>query len=481
MQQKSLAKNAFFNIIYKLTNVIFPIITTAYASRVLLPEGVGKVAYAQNLVSYFVLLAALGIPSYGVREIARCRESGTERNQVFSELFFMNLVSSLLCIVGYLIFVFYNPALQEERLLHLSVVLLLIFNLFNVDWLYQGLESYGYIAIRSTLVKLGSVLMILLFVHTQTDYIRYAVINCLAVGGNNLFNIYHSRKYVSLTWKNLHFYHHFRPILFLLVCVVSTELYSKVDITMLGSGYGDAVVGYYSNAQRMINTVVTSSIALTAVFLPRLSSYFKEDRKKYNELVQQGLEILQFLIFPAAVGTFLVTPQIVLVLFGERFLPAVPTMRILCLLIVIKCFGDLLCYQVIISSGNERYFTLSYIGAALLNILLNSMLIPRWLQNGAAAASVASELFLNGTLLFVSLKIIHFSPRRRQFLSCALGTVCMAITVRFCGVLPLSPFFSLVLSVMVGGTVYVVATYFLKNSIMRTAVTYLRTAVQKHL
>lgn len=83
-----------------LINILFPFATSIYVSRILLPAGVGKVASAQNIVSYFVTLAALGLPSYGVREFAKVREKKYERNKLFTELLLVNIISTTLAVVA---------------------------------------------------------------------------------------------------------------------------------------------------------------------------------------------------------------------------------------------------------------------------------------------------------------------------------------------------------------------------------------------
>ena len=84
---KSLAKNSLFNVIYTVSNILFPLIASMYISRILLADGVGRVSYAQNVVSYFTTFAALGLPVYGIREIAKARDNQNSLNEVFTELF----------------------------------------------------------------------------------------------------------------------------------------------------------------------------------------------------------------------------------------------------------------------------------------------------------------------------------------------------------------------------------------------------------
>ena len=135
--KKSLVNNALFNVIYRMLNVFFPLITSMYVSRVLLSSGIGKVAYAQNIVQYFIIFASLGIPTYGAREIAKVRDSKAEYSKVFWELFVINGISTVACILIYYIFVFVNPIFNATRTLNCVVGIVLTLNFFNIDWFYQ--------------------------------------------------------------------------------------------------------------------------------------------------------------------------------------------------------------------------------------------------------------------------------------------------------------------------------------------------------
>ncbi len=153
MMQKSLAKNSIYNIIYTVANILFPFVTSIYVSRILLPVGVGKVASAQNIASYFVTIAALGLPSYGVREFAKVRDNKCESNKLFTELLLLNIVSTTLAVIGFFGLVFINAGFNGEWALYAACGLAIFFNYLNIDWMYKGLEEYGYITGRSLLIK----------------------------------------------------------------------------------------------------------------------------------------------------------------------------------------------------------------------------------------------------------------------------------------------------------------------------------------
>lgn len=465
MEKKSLAKNAVYNVLYKLLNVIFPLISVTYIARVLLPSGVGRVSYVQNIVSYFTMLAALGIPTYGIREIAKCKNDAKRTNKIFSELLIINAFSTFLCLISYMILVF--NSLSSNLSLYLVCGLQIIFNFINIDWFYQGKEDYGYIAIRSSIIKLLSLICLFIFVKKQTDYVIYALIIVLATGGNYVFNIIHSRKYVKFTVHNLEFKHHLQPIFYLVICVIAAELYSKVDITMLGISCNDNVVGYYANAQKLINLVITLTTAISIIFLPRISYYFESNRKRFNEYVNIGFKILILIALPTYVGLTIISNNITIVLFGESFSPAAETIRILALLILIKSFGDLLCYQVIISSGNEKKLLISYILAAATNIFLNFLLIPIFNQNGAALASVASEFILNITLFFrISKRIIDLNVNKNFIISVLMSTLVMGLFIYFLQTIVSNNFLCLILQISIGFLIFIFSNICLKNELI---------------
>ena len=150
---KSLAKNSLFNAVYQVLNIIFPLISSIYVARVLMPEGVGRVAYAQNIAAYFVTAAALGIPTVGLREISNARDDKQKLNKIFSELSIINACSTLLALAIYVALIFCNQAFRLDYKLYLATGLVVLFNIINIDWLYQGHEEYVYMVIRSIAVK----------------------------------------------------------------------------------------------------------------------------------------------------------------------------------------------------------------------------------------------------------------------------------------------------------------------------------------
>ena len=195
-KQKSLIYNSVFNVFYQLLNVIFPFVTAIYVSHILMAEGVGKVAYAQNIASYFVAIAPLGLVSYGVKEIAKVKNNPVERNKCFSELFLINAVSTAILALIYYVTVFCMDSFTEDKMLFVVCGFPILLNFINVEWFYQGMEEYAYITVRSLFTKIASMLLMFLIVRGRNDYVQYALITSFVGSANRIFNMVYLRKLV---------------------------------------------------------------------------------------------------------------------------------------------------------------------------------------------------------------------------------------------------------------------------------------------
>ncbi len=389
---KSLFKNSLYNIIYKLMNVIFPLITAIYVSRCLTAEGIGKVASAQNIVSYFLIIANLGLPIYGTKIIAENKNTDNI-NKIYSELFIINFISTIICTILYTWLIYTTPLFFEKIDLFFAVGASLAFNVLNVDWFYQGIEEYKYIMIRSIIIKIIALILILLFVKSKDNIIEYAIIQSLAIVFNYIFNIVHIRKYVRFTSQNIELYRHVKPLLILLATSISIEIYTLADTTMLSLICGDYVVGLYTTSVKCINIIKSLAYATCAVFLPRLSYYYKNKKyDNYHILIEKGLKIL--LIVSVFLSTFVIgfSNKIILFLFGNEFISASITMSILSVSIISVTISGFLGNQILITLGKEKYIFISTLIGAILNIIFNLILIPILFQNGAAFASIITEL-----------------------------------------------------------------------------------------
>lgn len=194
---KSLFKNAIFNLIRSCMSLIFPIITFTYATRILLPEGMGKIEFSKSFVAYFNIMAMLGIVNYGTREGAKIRDNRERLSKFAQELFLINIMSVCVVLVIFGVTLFCIPRLSDYLIILLIYSVTIPLTALGMEWLYNAVEDYKYVAIRTSLIQVASVILMLLFVRTKNDLWKYALIQVIASSGNNLLNFMHSCKYLG--------------------------------------------------------------------------------------------------------------------------------------------------------------------------------------------------------------------------------------------------------------------------------------------
>lgn len=424
---KSIVKNYIYNLLLTILNIIFPLITFPYISRILGATGVGKINFANSLVNYFVLFAALGIPVYAVREISKVRESRKEASKVFSEIFIINFVSTTIFSIVYYTTIFFLPYFEEDLLLYSIMGLLIIFNYIGIDWLYQGFEDYKYITIRSLIMKSLSIVAIFFLVSNKSDYVMYGLISVIAISGSNVLNIFRVKKYVEFTIKDLRFKRHFKQVLFIFFMGVSINIYNNLDSTMLGFMSGDVYVGYYSVAIKINRIALTIVTSLGVVLLPRLSYYIeKKNYEAYNEIIKKSIDFIFVIALPMCTGLILLAPSIINVFSGSEFANAIPTMIINVPLILFGAITNLTSLQILLPLKKEKENAISVTVAALSNFSLNLILIPSMQANGAALASTLAYLVDLCVQLYFCKKYMGIKLLRRKHLIYAAG--CLLIT-----------------------------------------------------
>lgn len=423
----SLAKNSLYNVLYRLLNIVFPFITSVYVARVLMADGIGKVAAAQNIVSYFTIFASMGIPTYGIKLIAQFKVKSKESSKAFSELFVINFILNVVCSIAYYILIFTVPYFEGKHLLYSVTGFSLILNIINVDWFYQGIQEYRYIAIRSLIIKIAALGALVLLVKKPQDYVIYALITSAALVGNYLFNIFRLPQYIKLNLKNIKLTEHLKPIFSLFIACLAAEIYVLADTTMLDIMSNSTIVGYYSMSMKIVKIIRGLVVAVSAVFLPQLSYYYYNgEHDKFKKLTNQGLHILLALSLPVAMGIFLVSDDAIITFFGNSYIGSVLTTRILSISVISVAISNYIGLQILVTIGKEKITTISTICGAAVNIVLNYVLIPIWLHEGAAIASTITEIAVMVIQIVLARKYIRFSFNLKTVL---IPTILMCIGV----------------------------------------------------
>ena len=322
--QDKIGKNTIYSIIKSCSTVIFPLITFPYISRVLLAENVGKINFGNSVVSYFSLIASLGITTYAVRECSKVKKDKSTLNKLASEIMSINFLTTIVSYVLLIIVLIFAKPLYSYRKLIIIQSTVIVFTTFGADWLNTTMEDFRFITLRTFFFQCLSIILMFIFVKRPSDYLKYACVTVISSSGGNIANIFYRRKYCDTKLTiNLNFRKHMPPIILLFAMILAQQIFVNSDTTILGLLRGDYEVGIYSTSVKIytiINTVITS---IAWVVMPQLSYAFsKQDFKKANILLKYVIGFTATLGLPCVAGMGILAPQIIEIIAGSSFLDA---------------------------------------------------------------------------------------------------------------------------------------------------------------
>lgn len=412
----SLKVNALLNVVKTGLSMIFPFITLPYATRILQVENLGKVTFSSSVISYFLLLASAGT-TYAVREGSGIRNDRSELRRFLREIFTIKLFFLLLAYGLLFLTIIGSPKLESYWVLLMIQSVTLIGNVMGCSWIFQIEENFLYITLRSIFVQTVSLLLLFVLVHSSEDYILYAGISVFAQTAADFFNFaVVCKKYKLFPTLHPQWKRHIRSILFLLFSDVSSTIYIYSDTTMLGFFCGDYYVGIYSVSSKIYSMVKSLATAVMAVMLPRLSykSQNEKGEEEYSHLVNSLFEILFIWITPMAVGIFMTSESIVLLLFGQSYLPAVNALKILIIAAAFSTVSILITQTIMLPLKMDKKLMTTNAMCAVINVALNIFFIPYFRQLGAAITTLVAE--------FSILIMQWFSIRRKARLRIPVKT-----------------------------------------------------------
>lgn len=387
-------KNTIYNMIKSVAAILFPMISFPYASRVLLADSLGKVNFGNSVVSYFNLLAGLGIATYAIRECSKVKEDKGKLENIASQLYTINIYTTILAYLCLLITLLVAKPLEKYRALIVLLSLMIGMTTIGADWINNVMEDFKFITIRTVAFQVLSVVLLLLLIKSPKDYLLYAGITVISNGGANIVNAFYRKKYCKLHLvKHIDWKKHFPPILLLFSMLIAQTIYVNSDTTILGLIKGDFEVGLYSVSVKVYNIVQTLVNSVTYAVLPQLSYWFaRKNYEKINSLLRYGLNFTITLGLPCVVGMFAIAPELIVLVAGKEYIGATVSLQILAVALGASFIAGFLGNMIMIPSGRDKLCMMSSCISAIVNLVLNILFIPTWGLNAAAATTAVSQI-----------------------------------------------------------------------------------------
>lgn len=408
--RKNVKKNYIYNVIYQLFLVIVPLVVTPYVSRVLLADGVGKYGFSYSLITYFTIFGALGFGYYAQREIAKHQNDKEAQSRVFWEInicrllpIFISLaVNVILCLFG--VYKDYNGLMW---IFNINIIALA----FDIAFFFQGNENFLKLVVRNVVIKLLSIVLIFVFVKKPDDLWIYAIINSGLLIASNLSLFIGIHKYlVRVNIKTINPLRHLVGTLRLFIPTIATSIYTVLDRTLVGvlitdtytviedgveviKKYSDLENGYYEQSEKLVKMALTIITALGSVMIPRNSNEIAlGNYDKVKENIYKTSKVVWLIGVPMMLGFIAIASNMVPWFFGDGYDKCIILIQIFSPLILIIGFSNIFGLQYMVPMGHDRMFSIALISGAVINLILNCILIPFYWSVGAAVASIIAEM-----------------------------------------------------------------------------------------
>lgn len=448
-------KNFLYNVIYQLLILILPLITIPYVSRVLGADGIGVYSYTYSIVYYFMIIAMLGLNNYGNRTIAKVRDNKKQLSKEFCSIYYLQLIMSIIMVILYLLYVIIFD--NKYKTIALIQTLYVISSVFDVNWFLFGIEKFKLTITRNTIIKLSSLILIFAFVKTPDDVWKYTVILAGSTLFSNMVLMTFLRKYISFekVYKK-DILKHFKPCLVLFLPVIAVSIYKIMDKIMLGILSTVKEVGFYENAEKIINVPLTIITALGTVMLPRVSNMLSKNQEdEVKKILAKTMPFIMFLSLPMVLGLIAVSREFSLIFFGQEFEKSGYLIQLLSITIIFLLWGNVIRTQYLIPKERDREYVISAFLGAIINFVMNIVFIPKYKSIGACIGTISAEFVV---MFYQSWKVRKELPLKKYIkdsIPFLIKSIIMLIIILILGkIVKENKLIKLILQICIGAIVY---------------------------
>jgi len=463
MKKNNIITNTIYAFLLQFTNLLFPVITSPYISRVLGTDRLGSVNLSNSVANWFTIFALFGTTSYGIREVAKIRNNPKQLNAFFSEMIVFKLIATIITLSVYLPLIFSVEKFSYEAQLYLLQGVSIFLNIFSFDWFFQGVEEYKYITTRSVFLKILSLCCLFVFIKTENDYVFLVGISIITLALANLLNFKYSLKFVKISFKDLNLKKHLKPLFIFLTSAFVISIYGILDNVFLGFIKSNTDVAFFTRAMTVLMICMSLTSTINNVIMPRLNNHFANNKEKYDELLRLTIDVVLMISIPIMFGVIILADDLMLLLGNEAFLPASYALVIMSPIVVLVPVSVWNYHQRMLPNNLEKTGLLIQAVTALISILMNYILIPYWGFIGAAVTHLFIDIFglvASSIYLFRKDKFrIYILAYNAYWLAGIIMTTCIYILKSYFSV----SWFSLLFYMLTGAVIYLLILLCFKN------------------
>jgi len=430
---ESRLKNMIYNGMRRAFSLFLPLLAFVYLVRMLDVDGFGIINYSKSIIEMLTIIAALGIRAYGIRELAVVKDS-EKRHAIVSDIFLTNIISSIISIIILVICICWFPQLRLYRVALIIQMPILIMGQIGCEWVYEAYENYKYISVRNIVVQFVALIFTIIFVKKSGDYHLYLMIWSIGECVNGLLNFIFLRKYVHLGLGKISGIKiHICGIIKLFGVALTNNLYSNIDILMIGVFLTAQDIGIYSAGIRIVKLSTLIITSLGSVFLAKFTQYTKAEQEQVVDNAIAVLLVLLYISLPAMCGLFVLKDEIIYIICGSKYSGASEVLLITLPIFIITPIFTFINSNFFVAYGKEEFMYISVGIALAINFVLNLIYIPRYGIVGASIGTVIAEAIGGMVAIgFSNYMVSYFSTAKKyipEILKSMLASIAMSLVI----------------------------------------------------
>lgn len=452
----NLKLNIGYQMFYEVIALCLPLITSPYISRVLGAENLGIYSYTYSIATYFGMFAVLGVRNHGNREIAKSRSNQEKINYTFSNIYTVQFLASVAVLFIYFIYAFFIAS--EYTIFFLIQGLYVISCLLDISWFFTGLEQIKLTVVRSTAIKVFSFIATFIFVREASDLWKYCLIVSFSAFMSQAVLWTYFPRYAKLIKPNIgEVKRQLKPMIILFIPVIAVSIYNVMDKIMVGSMSTKTQLGYYENSEKIINCTKTVLTSFGTVMMPRMSRLAAENNvKQSRRYMRLSIEIVMCIAFALAFGIGSIAKVFSVIYWGQEFAPCGILLIGLAVSLPFAGFANVIRTQYLIPNNKDNTYIIAVISGAVINAVVNALLIPRYGAFGAVIGTVCAEgsvCVLQCIAARKEIEIGVYIAKTVPFF--VIGTIMCLCVVSIDNVLNFSIALNLLIEIVVGAAVYI--------------------------
>ena len=464
--KKSVTNNVIYNMLFQFFTTFLPVITTPYLSRTLGVEQSGVYSFVESIVTLFTVFGAIGTSIYGCRKIAYVRDNKQQLSKTAYEIF---ALKGLLLIPVCIIYIIVFCLTGKYSIYFIINILTVVGSAIEISWFFNGIEEFKLVTIRNFIVKILFIVCLFVFIKTPNDLWKYVILVCSSNLLGNISMWLCLPKYLLpfKEIKNIKPLLHLKKSFVLFIPQSANYIYSLSDKTMLGILTPTLInVGIYDYTYRIVKMIVSILQSIGYVILSRIANLSvkngKSDIKKY---IYKSIKFTMFLGLPMMLGLIGISNNFIPLYLGDDFSEVSKVILTISPLIILTSLNSVLGVQLLLAVGKDRQYTIATVLGAIINIILNFILIPLLGIYGACITSLISEFVVIIIQFNYSKEYISFFDVIKESKNYIFSSIIMFIVCCLLGMLKLNVLLGLIIQIISSILVYFIFMFFLRDSI----------------